>query len=135
MLELVLILITINTWIVIKKMFLNIMIMFIIHNTKWRKSNKLTLKIEPIIITMTVSISKMLMLSSYKNIGIYNIGYITKKTLMMVKKLTVSIHCIYLLITREDKLKKKVWLNIWFLTLQIKNKMMFWIELRIKSKK
>ena len=40
---LVLILFTINTWIVIKKMFLNIMIMFLIHkiiNIKWGKSNK-----------------------------------------------------------------------------------------------
>ena len=34
-------------------MFLNIMIMFITHNIKWEKSNKLTLKIEPIIFTMT----------------------------------------------------------------------------------
>ena len=53
MLELVLILFAINTLIVIKKMFLNIMIMFIMCNIKWKKSNKLTLKIELIIFTMT----------------------------------------------------------------------------------
>ena len=50
MLELVLNLFTINTWIVIKKMFLNIMIMFIKQQftkiIRWGKSNKLTLKME-----------------------------------------------------------------------------------------
>ena len=46
---------TINTWIEIKEMFLNIMIMFIIHNIKWKKSNKLTFKIELIIIKRTLS--------------------------------------------------------------------------------
>ena len=48
-----------------KKMFLNIMIMFIKQQftkiIKWEKSNKLTLKIELIIFTMTLSISKILM--------------------------------------------------------------------------
>ena len=44
-----------------KKMLLDIMIMFIkqkIINIKWEKSNKLTLKIELIIFTMTLSVSK-----------------------------------------------------------------------------
>ena len=45
---------------------------------------------------------------SYKDIGIYNIGYITKKKLMIVKIFTVGIHCIYILIMRLDMLKKKV---------------------------
>ena len=43
-LELVLILFTINTQIVIKEMFINIMTMFIMRNEKWEKSSKLTLK-------------------------------------------------------------------------------------------
>ena len=50
MLELVLILFTINMQTVTKEMFLNIMIMFIMRNIKLEKSNKLTLKIELIII-------------------------------------------------------------------------------------
>ena len=47
-----------------KKMFLNTMIMLIMHkiiNIKWGKSNKLTLKIELNIFTTTLSISKNFM--------------------------------------------------------------------------
>ena len=45
---------------------------------------------------------------SYKDIGIYNIGYITIKKLMIVKIFTALILCIYLLIMQMDILKKKV---------------------------
>ena len=45
---------------------------------------------------------------SYKDIGIYNIGYITIKKLMIVKIFTALILCIYLLIMQVDILKKKV---------------------------
>ena len=44
---------------------------------------------------------------SYKDIGIYNIGYITIKKLMIMKIFTVYILCICLLITEADILKKK----------------------------
>ena len=44
---------------------------------------------------------------SYKDIGIYNIGYITIKKLMIVKIFTALILCIYLLIMQTDILKKK----------------------------
>ena len=44
---------------------------------------------------------------SYKNIVIYNIGYITIKKLMIMKIFTVYILCICLLITEADILKKK----------------------------
>ena len=40
---------------------LNIMVMFIMCNIKWGKSNKLILKIEHTIFTTTLSISKILM--------------------------------------------------------------------------
>ena len=61
MLELVLISFTINTRIVIKEMFLNIRIIFIMCNIKWEKLNKLTLKIENVIFAMTLLTSKNLM--------------------------------------------------------------------------
>ena len=44
---------------------------------------------------------------SYKNVGIYNIGYIIIKKLMIMKIFTVYILCICLLITQADILKKK----------------------------
>ena len=61
-LELVLILLTINTGIVKKKMFLD-MIMFIKQLTKHINEGSKTLKIEITIFTMTLSISKNLMQS------------------------------------------------------------------------
>ena len=48
---------------------------------------------------------------SYKDIGIYNIGYITIKKLAIVKIFTVWILCIYVLPMQTDILKKKVWIN------------------------
>ena len=45
---------------------------------------------------------------SYKDIGIYNIGYITKKKMMIVKIFIVSICSTYLLTMRMDVLKKKI---------------------------
>ena len=50
----------------------------------------------------------------YKNINIYNIGYITIKKLMTVKVFAVWILCSYVLIMRADTPKKKVWINTWF---------------------
>ena len=61
MLELVLIVLTINTGIVIKKMFLNIIKEQFTNLIKWEKPNKLTLKIELIIFAMTLLTSKNLM--------------------------------------------------------------------------
>ena len=57
-----------NTSSVIKKMFLYIIkkIQKIIYNTKWEKYKKQTLKIELIIFTMTLSISKNLNQICYK---------------------------------------------------------------------
>ena len=43
---------------------------------------------------------------SYKDIGIYNIGYITIKKLAIVKIFTVWILCIYVLPMQTDILKK-----------------------------
>ena len=48
---------------------------------------------------------------SYKNVGIYNIGYIIIKKLMIMKIFTVYILCICLLITQADILKKKKKIN------------------------
>ena len=45
---------------------------------------------------------------SYKDIDIYNIGYITIKKMVIVKVFTAWILCIYVLITQADILKKKV---------------------------
>ena len=42
----------------------------------------------------------------YKDIGIYNIGYITIKKLVIVKIFTVSILCIYVLPTQAGISKK-----------------------------
>ena len=90
------------------------MIMFIIHNIKWGKSNKLALKIEPIIFT-TTSISKMLMPSCYKltknhtkTFEFTTLDTSRRKELMIMKTFTVGIHCIYLLIMQIDILKKKI---------------------------
>ena len=59
---------------------------------------------------------------SYKNIGIYNIRYVTIKKLMIVKIFTVWILCIWLLIRQVDIWKNKMKINTWFLTLQMKTK-------------
>ena len=105
-----------------KKMFLDIMIVFIkqkIINIKWEKSNKLTLKIELIIFTTTLLVSKILLKidkKSYKDIGIYNIGYITFKRIDDCEKI-YSVNPLYLLI---DHTSGYIEGNIWFLTLQIK---------------
>ena len=45
---------------------------------------------------------------SYKDIGIYNTEYITKKKLMIVIIFTVQFLSIYLLIMQMDVLKKKI---------------------------
>ena len=52
---------------------------------------------------------------SYKNIGIYNTGYITQKKIDDCEKI-YSVNLLYLLIDNaNDILKKKEWINIWFL--------------------
>ena len=48
---------------------------------------------------------------SYKNIGIYKIGYITIKKLMIVKVFTVWMLYICVLIMEVDTLKKKMEIN------------------------
>ena len=45
--------------------------------------------------------------NSCKNNGIYNIGYITIKKLMIVKIFTVQFLCIWLLVRQIDLLKEK----------------------------
>ena len=83
MLELVLILFTINTRIVIKEMFLNI-IMFIMY--KMGEVKQINIKIRTYffyndIINIKNFDARLLKIDkkSYKDIGIYNIGYITRK--------------------------------------------------------
>ena len=49
---------------------------------------------------------------SYKNIGIYSIGYIIIKKTMIAKIFIMQILCIYLLLMQADILKKKVLINI-----------------------
>ena len=43
---------------------------------------------------------------SYKDINIYNIEYVTKEKLVIVKMLIVLILCIWVLLVRMDTLKK-----------------------------
>ena len=78
---------------------------------------------------------------SYKDIGIYNIGYITKKKIDDCKNIN-SVNPLYLNITHAHRyIEEIVWINIWFLIQQmkiknyIKNIMMFLIELERKLKK
>ena len=72
----------------------------------------------------------------FKDIGIYNIGYITIKKIDDCKN-SHSVNPLYLRIDHE----KKVLINIWFLTLQMKiksylrNTITFLMELETKSKK
>ena len=151
MLELVLILFTINTWIVIKKnaskcydyVYQTENYQYKMGEVKQMNIKNRTYYFYNDIIDIKNFNARSLKLDkkSYKDIGIYNIGYITIKKIMIVKKFTVWILCIHLLIMRVDTLKKKVLINIWFLTLQMKiksywkNTMMFGMELRAKSKK
>ena len=48
---------------------------------------------------------------SYKDIGIYNIGYIAIKKIDDYENITAWILCICLLIMLADILKKNVWIN------------------------
>ena len=91
--------------------------MFIMCDIKCEKSNKLTLKIELIAFTTTLSISKVLMKTdkeSYKNIGIYNTGYIIKKKIDDCKSID-SVNPLYLLIDHASGYVKdlnSLYLNI-----------------------
>ena len=104
------------------------MIMFIrqkIIDIKWKKSNKLTLKIELIIFTTTLSISniknfdaRLLKIDkkSYKDIDIYDIGYITKKKIDDCENI-YSVNPLYLFIDHasgcvEEKDLNPLYLNI-----------------------
>ena len=49
---------------------------------------------------------------SYKNVGIYNIGYIAMKKVLIVNIFTAKILCICFLIKRADVSKKKMEINI-----------------------
>ena len=51
---------------------------------------------------------------SFKDIGIYNIGYITIKKIDDCKNIHSGKPLYLLLITRVDILKKKVLINLWF---------------------
>ena len=94
MLELVLILFTINTRIVRKERFRNIMIMFIMY--KMGEAKQINIKNQTYyfyndIISIKNFDARLLKIDkkSYKDIGIYNIGYIALKKMVIVKKFTV----------------------------------------------
>ena len=93
MLELVLILFAINTRIVIKEVFLNIMIIFIIY--KMGEVKQIDIKNRTYCFYNDIYIknfdARLLKIDkkSYKDIGIYNIGYIALKKMVIVKKFTV----------------------------------------------
>ena len=77
---------------------------------------------------------------SYKDIGIYNIGYITIKKIDDYESI-YSVNPLYLIITHVSGYIEEKRVNIWFLTQQmkiksyLKNTMMFLMELETKSKK
>ena len=108
-----------NTSSVIKKMFLYIIkkIQKIIYNTKWEKYNKQTLKIELIIFTVTLSISKKFRSNllkidkkSYKSINICNIGYITIKKIDDCEN-AYSVNLLYLSINHANGYIKEKGVN------------------------
>ena len=84
--ELLFILFTINTLIVIKEMFLNIMIMFIKQQFNINIKNRSYYFYNDIINLKTFD-ARLLKIDkkSFKGIDIYYIGYITKKKMMIVK--------------------------------------------------
>ena len=59
---------------------------------------------------------------SYKNIGIYGIAILQLKKLIIMKIFTAWILCICVLIMQADVLKKKMKINTWSWTLQMKTK-------------
>ena len=78
---------------------------------------------------------------SYKNIGIYNIGYITIKKIDDCKNIH-SVNPLYLIIAHASEYIKEKGVNKYLIFDSIdenkellKNTMMFLIELEIKSKK
>ena len=77
---------------------------------------------------------------SYKDIGIYNIGYITIKKIDDYENI-YSVNPLYLTITHASGYIEEKGVNIWFLIQQmkiksyLKNTMMFLMELETKSKK
>ena len=90
MLELLTILLTINTWIIIKKMFLNMIIptkQKIYNQVKQINIENRTYYFYNDMINFKNVESSLLKIDrkSDKNIGIYNIGYITIKKLMIMK--------------------------------------------------
>ena len=152
MLELVLILVTINTRIVIKEMFLNIMIMFIMY--KMGEVKQINIKNRNYyfyndIINIKNFDASLFKIDkkSYKDIDIYNNGYITKKkiddceNIYSVNPLYLFIdhasgyveeksgnkHLVFDSVDENKELLKKYNMKLWFF--------IFGMKLRIKSKK
>ena len=121
MLELVLILVTINTRIVIKEMFLNIMIMFIMY--KMGEVKQINIKNRTYyfyndIINIKNFDANLFKIDkkSYKDIDIYNNGYITKKKIDDCENI-YSVNPLYLFIDHasgyvEEKGLNPLYLNI-----------------------
>ena len=121
MLELVLILFTINTRIVRKERFRNIMIMFIMY--KMGEAKQINLKNQTYyfyndIISIKNFDARLLKIDkkSYKDIGIYNIGYITEKKIDDCEDI-YSVNPLYLFIDHasgyvEEKDLNPLYLNI-----------------------
>ena len=105
MLELVLILFAINTRIVIKEVFLNIMIIFIIY--KMGEVKQIDIKNRTYCFYNDIYIknfdARLLKIDkkSYKDIGIYNIGYITKKKIDDCQNI-YSVNPLYLFIDHAN---------------------------------
>ena len=106
MLELVLILFAINTRIVIKEVFLNIMIIFIIY--KMGEVKQIDIKNRTYCFYNDIYIknfdARLLKIDkeSYKDIGIYNIGYITKKKIDDCQNI-YSVNPLYLFIDHANR--------------------------------
>ena len=85
---------------------------------KWEILSKLTLKIIHITFLMTWSMLKRLWFKlnkidkkSYKNIGIYNIGYITIKNVDDYENIN-SVNPLYLIIGKADEYIEKQWKRV-----------------------
>ena len=121
MLELVITLLTINTRIVIKEMFLNIMIVFMMY--KMGEVKQINIKNRACyfyydIISIKYFDARLLKIDkkSYKDIDIYNIGYITKKKIDDCENI-YGVNPLYLFIDHgsryvEEKDLNPLYLNI-----------------------
>ena len=146
MLELVLILFTINTQIVKKEMFLNIMIMFIMH--KMGEVKQINIKNRTYyfyndIIDLKNFDARLLKIDkkSYKNIGIYNIGYIAIKKIDDCENV-YSVTPLYLIVDHASGYIDEIGVNKYLIFDStdenkelLKNRIMFGMELETKSRK